>query len=71
MILGSDVEISVWVQKFPSFIVIQRNQNLLYYHDFIAVFMNMCERREHGGFSQSQSHLVFHINTLMIGIFRN
>ena len=55
MIWNSIVEISVSVQTFPSFTLVQRNKNLLYYCGFIAFFVKMCKRREHGGFSQSRS----------------
>ena len=37
--------------------MIQRNQILLYYHDFTAVFVNMSKKCKHGGFLQSQSHM--------------
>ena len=61
MVWGSIVEILVSVQQFPSFLLVQRN-NLLYYHDFIAVFVKMCKRCKHGGFSQSRSQLCTYAN---------
>ena len=58
MIWDSIVEISVLVQKFPSFLLVQRNKSLLYYHDFTTFFVKMCKRREHGGFSQSCNYYI-------------
>ena len=35
-------------------------KNMLHYQDFTAVFVKMYKIREHGGFSQSRSHITMH-----------
>ena len=54
MIMCNIVKISLSVEKIPSFLLVQRNQN---FQDFTAIFVKRYKIREHGGFSQSRSHI--------------
>ena len=54
--LANIIKISLSVQKFSSFILLQRNQKSIELTEFHSCFCEMREIRKHGGFLQSQSH---------------